>query len=57
VKDKVKPPDILCRLNAKYGEETSSRASVMIGTLSFLKAVKKSQTYHMLMISQQLYAL
>jgi hypothetical protein len=29
----------------------------MIGTLSFLKAVKKSQTYHMLMISQQLYAL
>jgi hypothetical protein len=28
----------------------------MIGTISFLKAVKKSQTCHMLTLSKQLYA-
>jgi hypothetical protein len=28
VKEKVKPAEILCRLNAQYGEETMSHTSV-----------------------------
>jgi hypothetical protein len=40
MKEKVKPAEILCKLNAQYGEETLSHAKVSkIGKASFLKAI------------------
>jgi hypothetical protein len=43
---KVKPAEILCRLNAHYGEQTLWR-DVQVsrtGTISFMKAAEKSRT-------------
>jgi hypothetical protein len=48
VHEKVKPAEILRRLKIKHGEETLSCANCLICGISFLKAVKKSPTYHML---------
>jgi hypothetical protein len=42
VKEEVKPAKFLHRLNTQYVEEKLSCASVYVGTVSFLKAVKKS---------------
>lgn len=42
---KCLPAEILCRLNGQYEEKILSCASV---TTSFVKAVKKSSTHHML---------
>jgi hypothetical protein len=40
-----------------WGRDPVNMQMTMIGTIRFLKAVKKSEIYHMVMFSQQLYAM
>jgi hypothetical protein len=57
MKEKVKPAKILCRLNAhSVGKRPCPVWISVIGTMSFPKAIKKSQIYHMLKFSHPLYA-
>jgi hypothetical protein len=55
VKKEVKPVEILCRLNAQCEEEILSYAKfIMIYTKSFLKTIRNSRTYCMLMLASKL---
>jgi hypothetical protein len=44
VREKVKPAEILCRLNAHYGEMTLSHASVCGWYRKFSEAIMKFKT-------------